>query len=361
LDYLSETERVTCVELTFNVEYVYRPNVYAPSDLIRAIASNNRLALAQFSSSGLALQARTDHLLNLLHSKASSLQHLALQGLDNGLSENDITPWRDTEVAAFASAVGALSMLQTLSLGQFRNPELSALTLHELLSHTRLQKLSIMGYENGEDFAEMLADRSHGQAVVRTQSRAIVNAVSLMLRSRVPLEVLELKKVSFSQRDMASLVQGLESCVSLVDLTLDGCIAGDAEKELLRFLRAGRRTAEHGICRLRLRDTLEARDLFVSVLKAADGKPQPVAASVGASLQVLSLPNQFYDIQKLLDVLVHGEHRLSSLCLGGLRDNGWSQLTRCLLNLLHLHEFHLKLLRTSEARHAASTFVRAMR
>jgi hypothetical protein len=41
---------------------------------------------------------------------------------------------------------------------------------------------------------------------------------------------------------MASLVQGLEACDSLMELTLEGTMFDDAEQELGRFLRSSRST-----------------------------------------------------------------------------------------------------------------------
>jgi hypothetical protein len=67
----------------------------------------------------------------------------------------------------------------------------------------------------------------------------------------------------------------------------------------------------------------------------------PTTRSIGASLQVLSLDACLRDIHELLDVLVAGETRLCSLSLGYLQEDGWSQLTRRLPNVVHLRELHL--------------------
>jgi hypothetical protein len=284
----------------------------------------------------------------LLQSKASSLCHLTLQGLH--CYHNNI-PWPELDVAEFAAAIGGLSLLQSLTLEEFPNPELSALTLCQLSTHKNLQKLSIKGYKSFNATNNDVAD-----------NEAIVNAVSVMLQSHVPLEVLELRNVHFSQAGMESLVQSLESCTSLMDLSLGGDMVDEAKQEIVRFLRAPRSAETCHIRRLCLRATRGATNLFLSVLTADLSEQQLTTISIGSFLHALSLPDVFEDIDELLNVLVAGEHRLSSLSLGCVSDTSWSQFTRHLPNMLHLRELHLK---TLIKWHVSSTtgmdFVRAMR
>jgi hypothetical protein len=338
LQYLRETTFLQSVQLT-STDLVFdrTPNAYAASLLIQAIADNAHLALVQFSSSCVPLHARDHHLLDLLQNKASSLRHLTLQQLRCCNNAR----WPEHDAVAFASAVGALTLLQSLTIEEFPNPGLLALTLRQLGSHTYLQKLSITGY-----------------CLAIPHDAVIVNAVSAMLQSSVPLEVLELRKLYFSQANMESLVLGLESCLSLVDLALEGYMDDDAKQEMLRFLRADRSMVERGIRRLHLKDTQEAPGLFNSVLTGDIRQLQPSATSIGASLHTLSLPYLFYDIGELLNALVTGGHRLSSLSLDCLTDYSWSQLNRSLPDLVHLQELHIQHLYGSCG--SSMDFVRAM-
>jgi hypothetical protein len=310
--------------------------------MVQAIADNNQLALVKFSSCGVTFRARD--LLDLLQSKASSLRHLTLQGMDCKFYA--LPPSSPEEVATFASAVRALTGLQSLTLEQFSsNPELSALTLSRLQHHTTLRKLSILGCSGR--YVISATDRAHDDA--------IVNAVSVMLQSRVPLEVLELKNMSLSQTGTANLVQGLDVCSSLAELTLEGDMVREAKQELLRFFQANRSTTEHALRHLSLNDTTGSglRHSFQSILTAA------ATASIGASLHALCLPERIRDIQELLLVLVAGEHHLSSMSLGSVSALCWSQLTRCLPNMLHLQELRVKQLFERDA--SSTDFVRAMR
>jgi hypothetical protein len=181
LNYLSETKLLQSVRLNASIRYYQcEPNAYEASRLIRAIADNVHLALVQFSANRVPLQARSHHLLQI---EASALRHLTLQQLQC----EDNPPWSELDVAAFASAVGALTLLQSLTLKQFPIPEMSASMICQLSSQKHLQKLSKFGYDLAFNATD--ADVANDQA--------IVNAVSVMLQAHVPLEVLELKKVTF--------------------------------------------------------------------------------------------------------------------------------------------------------------------
>jgi hypothetical protein len=348
LKYLSETNLIRRVRFNSNDGYdPCAPNAHEAGRLIRAMADNARLELIEFSSSGVPLHAREHYLVDLLQSKASSLRHLTLQQLQC----EDNPPWSELDVAAFASAVGALTLLQSLTLQPFPNPELSALTLCQLSSHTRLQKLSIDGYDSewGSSDSELADDQT------------IVNAVSVMLQSRVPLEILELRHVSISKTSMNHLLRGLESCSSLVELALVGSMGDETERALVCFLRTGISTAVNAIRRLCLRNLNGVSHLFPSILTTDDKDQQPMIASIGASLQALSLPYLFQNIDVLLDVLVAGAHHLSSLSLGCLTFTSWSQLIRRLPDLVHLKELPFQFDRHQQNEISSVDFVRAMR
>jgi hypothetical protein len=324
LKYLSETKLIKSVTLLSNEKSSRKPNENEASRLIRAIADNAEIELVEFSVNRVPLRVRDHHVLELLHNKASSLQHLALQGLDTH-------SWPEDDVAALAETVGELSMLQSLTLDKFPDPELSAMILCRVGSHAHLQKLSIEG--NCKGLGWSFDDQAH--------SDAILHGVSVMLKSLVPLEVLELKNVSFSQEGMECLVPGLETCTSLAELWLEGRMTDEAQQELVRFLRASRSTTTCSIRRLCLRGTLGAPGNFQSILKVNDSELQPNQTSIGASLHSLSLSSWSGDIDELLNVLCTGEHHLSSLSLSDLSYITWLKLTPCLPKLLHLQELSI--------------------
>jgi hypothetical protein len=339
---LSETKLIQSVSVTGR-HLDYGAVADTASRFLGAIADNVQLALVDFSS---CFPFHPHHqLLDLLRSKGSSLRYLKL----NQLNSYDNPSWPEHDLAACASAFGALYVLESLTLEQFNNPVLSVMTLRQLASHTCLQELSIKGYHY--HCAASFPER-------RVHNHDIVMAVASILKSDVPLKVLKLKEVCVSQQDMQSLVQGLESCSSLVDLTLNGSLLDEAKQELVRFLRADRAAKACTIRRLCLRDLAEAPESFLSVLTVAANELQPATTSVGSCLQALNLPSWFEDIDELLNALVASAHRLSSLSLGHLTDTSWLQLTRCLPSLLHLREFHLEYIYKGEA--STLEFVRAM-
>jgi hypothetical protein len=329
LEYLSQTKLLQSVELNSKNRRTSNANEIA-GRLIRAIADNADIELVHFSSLWVPLQARDHHLLDLLHKKASSLRHLKLQ-----LRCDKSPPWSEHDVMALAEAVGGLSRLQSLTLEAFPNPELSALTICQLSSHKHLQKLSIHGYDSEWSYS----------GTERADDVAIVNAVSVMLKSHVPLEILELRNVSCSQTCMESLLQGLESCSSLLELALEGSLLGEAEGALVRFLRAGKRAAANNIRRLRLRDLNGTSYLFQHVLTTNDDGAlrSTTRTSIGASLRALSLPYCVANIDVLLNVLLAGAHHLSRLSLGLLTFTCWTRLISRLPDLVHLHELHFNL------------------
>jgi hypothetical protein len=96
--------------------------------------------------------------------------------------------WLEKDEAAFAAAIGSLSLLQSLALDDFSNLEVIALTIRQLRSHKCLRKLSI-AYCN-EPFSE--------------QKWTVFGAVSSILQSSVPLEVLESKLAKFKHSSMVS-------------------------------------------------------------------------------------------------------------------------------------------------------------
>jgi hypothetical protein len=169
--------------------------------------------------------------LDLLQSKASTLVHLQLQSLD-GL----LRTWSEADTAAFAATIGSLSLLQSLAL-QLRN-------------HEGLRKLSIA--DSNEPFSE--------------QKCTVVDAVSCMLQSCLPLEVLELELAKFNHSSMECLVQGLESNSSLEELALLGNVANETSRELLlRFLQTAKShdAATCAIRRLRLENPAGTMDPWV--------------------------------------------------------------------------------------------------
>jgi hypothetical protein len=340
LHYLSKTKLIQRVSLTGEDDD--RPIRVTACELLGAVAENAKLELVEFSCS-YPLRPHQP-LLDLLRNKASSLRHLKLRVR----YACDYPTWPDHDVAVFASALGAMSMLESLTLDYFPNPELSGLALYQLVSHTRLQRLSITGYT------------FHYNSTERTKvasDHAIVTAVVSMLQSRVPIEVLELIEVSLSQEDTASLVQAMESCPTLAELALKKLSLNDeAKQELARFLRIGRSSEACSIRRLCLSCLPEAP--FPSILTLADNELQPTTKSIGSHLQALNIPSRLEDIDELLNVLVADEHRLSSLSLGSLTDTSWLQLTRCLPKMVHLREFHVQYLDKAHA--STSDFVRAM-
>jgi hypothetical protein len=339
LKYLSEAKLIQSVSLSFAEEHSRGPKAFTAGQLIRAVADNAQLALVEFTSR-LSLHPR-HHLLDLLKFKSSSLMHLTLQRL--GTYES--TPWSEAYVEAFAATIGSMSVLQSLILEAFPNPKLVLLIVQQLYNHKCLRKLSIR-------ICVGLHDTEY-----KPYYHGIVMAVASMLRSQVPLEILELKGAAFSSNDMETLVEGLECCLSLVELTLVGGHERASWDRLLGFLRAGRSSAACTIQQLFLQDTscMQAVKPALSILASDQG---PTSTSIGSCLQVLTLPCRFDDIDKLLNNFVTGEHRLSSLSLGYLTDESWSQLTQRLPSLLHLREFHLK---TLLKKHASSAdFVYAM-
>jgi hypothetical protein len=347
LKYLSETKLIRSVML--NSSSRYHPPVPLADEagrLIRAIAGNADIELVQFSVKNVPLHARNHGLLDLLHSKAVSLRHLTLQGM----CCQTIALWPELDVAAFAEAVGGLSRLQSLTLEPLPNPELVALTLYQLGAHKHLQKLSIHGY-----FSEWTWFDTEIPDDV-----AIVNAVSAILQSRLPLEILELRSLFFSRAGMENLLLGLERCSTLVELAVEGSMSGETEEALVCFLRAGKKTAVNGIRRLCLRNLRGTSSLFPSILKPDDGDPEPGAKSIGESLQALNLPYLFDNIDVLLNVLADGAHHLSSLSFGLLTATSWLQLTRGLPNLVHLKELHFNLSRHRQNDVSSVDFVRAM-
>jgi hypothetical protein len=340
LHYLSETKLIQRVSLT--TEDHDPPSPYTAGQLVGAVAENAQLELVEFSCSYPLCPHQP--LLDLLRNKASSLRHLKLRQH----YVCDYPTWPDHDVAVFASALGAMSMLESLTLDYFPNPELSGLALNQLVAHTRLRRLSITGYRSHYHSTELTKIASH---------HAIVTAVVSMLQSRVPIEVLELIEVSLSQEDTASLVQAMESCPTLAELALKKVSLNDeAKQELVRFLRIGRSSEACSIRRLCLSYLPEAP--FPSILTVADNELQPTTTSIGSRLQALNLPSRLEDIDELLNVLVADEHRLSSLSLGSLTDTSWLQLTRCLPKMVHLREFHFEYLDKTHA--STSDFVRAM-
>jgi hypothetical protein len=354
LAYLSETSLLQSVGIT----HVYQSSTYALPQkctsaayrLMRAIAGNAHMALVQFSCHCVPLGARNlPHLLDLLQNKASSLCHLRLLGM----SKYSTDPWSESQAATFAATIASLSLLQSLTLEPFPTPHLVARTLQQLRSHACLRKLSI------RDCFEVGVYRYTTESRRLRNHEAIVHAVSGMLQSRVPLEVLELSGTCFSLADMKSLVQGLETSESLVELSLEGIMLEEVQQELVRFLRAGRSAAARVIRRLCLRD-VGLPDNLLSILTAPDSERQPTTTTIGTSLRALNLESLFLDIDELLNVLVAGKHHLLSLSLGGLIDPCWSQVTQCLPNLVHLQELHLKRCMTRE-RPLSVDFVRAMR
>jgi hypothetical protein len=337
LKYLSETKLIQRVTLTRADSYSRLPCAFTARQMIQAVANNSQLALVEFSSR-LPLHPQGSDLLNLLQNKASYLTHLTLQGLTSYQSK----PWSNEDMRSFASAVGCLTVLQSLVLAEFPNPELTALTIQQLRSHACLRKLSIVGYER----------RGHGSELEIAQSPAVVEAVSLVLKSGVPLEVLEMEKVSISDADMEHLLPGLEACPSLTELSLDGVLECEATVSLVLCLRANRISAIHRLC---LADGSGEVFPFTMLLT---GLKKPYT-STKSSLQSLKLLNQFDDIGNLLRGLVMG-HRLSILSLGYLTDNSWSQLNAQLPNLVYLTEITVEYL-LQQGHSNSMAFVRAMR
>jgi hypothetical protein len=324
LKYLSETKLIQSFSLT-GTECFSR-SLDVASRLLGAVAENAQLALVGFTSR-LPLHPHVGDLLNLLQSKASSLTDLTLQL--HQTYENRSKPWSDADGRSFADAVGRLTLLQSLILEVLPNPELTALTLQPLRYHACLRKLSIVGYE---------PEYTYRHEPEKVHSPGIIEAVSLMLQSGVPLEVLELNRVSISKADMERLVRGLEVCPSLVELSLNGFIKRQAAVALVRCLRASRTFAVCGIRRLCLGsvDAL-ARPHFASLLS----DPEPATTSMLSSLEFLNLLHKFEDIGRLLKALVMGR-RLSSLSIRYVSDNTWPQLNFHLPNLLYLNELSVK-------------------
>jgi hypothetical protein len=158
---------------------------------------------------------------------------------------------------------------------------------------------------------------------------------------------------------MKSLVRGLESCPSLVELAVRALLSRKAKRELVRYMGTSRSAEACNMRRLYLTDHSDAAERFPSILTVAANGQQSATTSLGSCLRLLSLPNKFEDISELLNVLVVGEHRLSSLSLRCLTDTSWLQLSHALPKLLHLREFHLVYLDKEDA--STADFVRAMR
>jgi hypothetical protein len=341
LKYLSETKLIQRVTLTRADDYSRPPCAFTAFQLIQVVANNAEIALVEFSSR-LPLHPRGSDLLTLIQNKASSLTHLTLKGF----TTYDGGPWADADVKSFADAVGCLTLLQSLVLSDFPNPELTALTLQQLRSHACLRKLAIVGYE----------PRGRGRYSETVYSPAIVEDVSLMLQSGAPLEILELKRVSMFGSAMEHLLSGLKACPSLTELSLDGVFEREAATSLVRCLRANGTSAVCGIRQLCLANGSRWTFPFTLLLTSLT---QRACTSTSSSLQCLKLLNHFDDLRKLLRALVKG-HRLSILSLGYLSDHSWSQLNVQLPNLVYLNEITVEYL-LQQGHSDSMAFVRAMR
>jgi hypothetical protein len=148
----------------------------------------------------------------------------------------------------------------------------------------------------------------------------MVEAVSLVLQSGVPLEIIEMEKVSMPGDGMKHLLSGLEACPSLTELSLDGVFEGEADASFVRRLCAKRASTAYGIHRLCLANG--SRWTFPFTLLLTGLKPASTSTGTPSSLQCLKLLSQFDDICKMLSALVKG-HRLPTWSLGCLTDNSW--------------------------------------
>jgi hypothetical protein len=342
LQYLREAKLIQSVEFISKYGCSPRPpNADEASRLIRAIADNAEMVLIHFSCHHVPLRVRDHHLIDLLQSKASSLQHVTLLYFGT-------QTWPALDMIAFADTVGSLSVLQSLTLGQLPNPELTALTLKQLRSHACLRKLSIVGYE---------VETDSGEADITT-SPGIVEALSVMLQSSVPLEVLKMERVSISRVGMELLAPALEACPSLTELSWAGIFDCEAADSFVRCLRTSRTCTGSGLHRLCLGGDYQGPLPFTLILTGLE----PGTAYMASSLQSLHLQYEFEEIGDLLRGLVMG-HRLSSLSLYWLTDNSWSQLSLQLPNMLYLCKITIAnlLQKQGRSRSMAMAFVHAMR
>jgi hypothetical protein len=281
---------------------------------LRALAENP-FPLDTFNSNA---RVSCESLVTLLQGQAHCLKHLSIP---DRYIVFDSSP-RDS----IAEAGSALSVLEFLEV-DFTIPGYEFM-LASLCTRPCLRKLLLVGSGNGRS------------------DRNMITSLSTLLRSGIDLETLALKNIRWNMESMNSLLQGLESCQSIVKLSVHGYCTdptGSRDAAFVEFVRRNR-SIRHLYIKFSLVLSENPARMAASVLSASE-------SAAGSSLQAVGFDfTHCADAAGVLKQLTETSCRLSSLTLCGFSRTCWSQLTLYLPHVLCLRELALPF-------HADSTFL----
>jgi hypothetical protein len=295
---------------------------------LRVLAENPRMELVEFQSQAFLF---SNDVTALLEAKLHCLRHLHIERPYACRGEQF-----NSSLGTLAQAVGSLLVLESVNV-RFPGSEYTILMLGKLNAHPWLRKLSVEEY-NGNP--------------------STVHAVSTLLQSAVKLEVLELTGFCWDREKIESLVQGLESCLTLVNLKLNRCRFGRSSKDNHAFAHGVRKCKS--ISELHLNNCANTVRILSSVLVPVESENAKAANYMGSSLLVLDVRERLFDIKAVLIPLTMRGSQLVELTLDGLTDSTFSQLTRYVPELRCLRELKL-VLEDGHCRHFDSwSFLRAV-
>jgi hypothetical protein len=311
LQYLKQCTSIRAVELmSSRVSSLCLARDEREGQLLRALAENPAMELTNFESQILLLP---NVVTALLEAKAHCLKHLHIERT----SDRRFNGLNVSQLRRLARAIGSLQVLESVYV-RFPGSEYTLLMLQTMSAHSCLRKLSVKDCDTGH---------------------VTVIAVSALLQSKVQLETLELDGFCWDMTKMEYLVQGLESCETLVNLTVRDChfaAGNDLASEFGRCLHNCR-----NVRRLRLINCAAVR-VAPSLLMPTGNKNAEGTNCMGSSLRVLELRDELRFLSdRVLRPLTMKESQLVKLTLDDLSVFCSRKLTRYVPGLQRLRELHL--------------------
>jgi hypothetical protein len=321
LQYLKQSTSIRSVEILDSRDSILW--FHEAGQFLHALAENSPMELVEFQS---RISFFSNDLTTLLEAKAHCLKHLHIERVYNGHGDG-----LDSSIRRLAHAVGSLRVLESYDV-RFPDSEFTTIALQKMVAHPCLRKLSV-------------ADTHTSPVTAR--------ALSALLQSEVRLEALELASVRLDKEKMEYLLQGLESCPTLVDFSVRNCyFASDhGDREFLADAFGIRLRACRNIHQLHLIDCNFSERIASSALSLTEGDKAEVTDYIGSSLRVLELEGRLTDIEDVLKPLCTKESQLVELTLDGLTASTWSQLTPCLSELCRVCALKLHFMFDFQRRH----------